>query len=927
MGACCSKDEDPSNHDEVKKEQEREQEQEYEEPDDDERDPPGQPHVFEEIVDAKHLKYMEHYEKGQGGEERMRFWGIGIENESYLEWSVRWGAESFRTLRPRRERYSVDYYKSFQEAPLEAVLATLRSMPKLTYPVWMNAHTFQKMDKQLQHRTFYDVNGTPNPAFGTPLHEDLLRECEIYRDTYDRSVVFDGDTIEFITQDYFCASTAKAVAELRDLKGRWIAGVGPWLDRIAVENGWRLPLGIEGNAFRFPERNEGLVTFLSTGQGNLGICNTQTLHLNFTLPTWLKGGSIAQGEKERFTQEHLTWVALIQVVEPLLAAVYGTPDVFSLVDPQYSMGSQRGTRSRYIGIQTYDTRRPVNGKRLLQPRPEDPAHWYNRLCGEQGQEEEKGQVPRYRPHTDIGYDVNVNKFKNHGIEIRFLDWFPEEHLQGVMDFFVLLGAHAVALSEKGKEKGVQELHVEREAYYDLIQRCLRQGCGTLITKEEQARIAMDLRLSLEAEAEEPIFLQGCAMRSPYEYLCQIKSVLWQRYQDSEVVSLMAPGGAEPQLVNYNERAYQELRRGVYGKALLVLRAEESVFEQRTPLVPADLSTLMDEYDVLVESSATRCFSDEAYRAVGATIIPRGTWYMYPHAVVVGLKGLGKGVLPDPTQTLFHFAHCFKHQEGWKEILAPLRRATFMDYEFMLNDEGRRTLSFCKQAGYVGAYLALMAYYGSLVSGGDVSFSGFTFSEVTMNRFLEGVIPYRERPRILLVGLGNVGQRAKEVLDRFSLEVTVKTRRDAPVTADEILSYDIYLHAIRLDVGSGSGAHTPFLTEADLDRERRLRLIVDLSCDLDHPANPLPIYHRYGTREEPVQRLRRGLFRPPLDLIAVPYLPSFDPVRSSVEFSSECVWYMSEVKWLRSYPGRNSLTRAMRRSLQALAEAEAEAEAL
>jgi hypothetical protein len=848
-----------------------------------------QPRDFEEIVDAKHLKYMEAYEGKEQGV-RERFWGIGLENESYLEWSVRWGADAFRSLLPKRERYSVDYYKSFAPSPLENVLEIVRTMPHMTYPVWMNAHTFQKMDTMLQHKTLYDITGTPNPAFTESIHDRLMRECEVYREAYDRSVVFDGDTIEFITQDYYCTTTTRIVDELRDLKTRWIGAVGPWLDGVATSCGWKLPLDVEGGVFRFPERNEGLVTFLSTSQANLGICNTQTLHLNFTLPTWLEGGSIQAEVKERFIQEHLTWITLIQVVEPLLAAVYGTPDVFSLIDPRYSMGSQRGTRSRYIGIQTFSTKTPVNGKQLLRPRPRDPAHWYNRICS--------SEDAVYQPHTDVGFDVNLNKFKNHGVEIRFMDWFPEAYLQGVMDFFLLLGAHAVALVDQAP-KSVTGLN--NASYYGLVERCLRQGCMTQLSVADQEQITTDLCLE-EGHLN--------MIQSPYEFLCRLKTVLWWRYRDSEVMTLMAPGGGEPQLVNYNRQAYQELRRGLYGKQVLILRAEASIFEQRTPLVPADVALLIREFDVRVESSMTRCFSDETYRAVGATVIPSGTWMEYPHALVVGLKGLRKGEVPQETQTLFHFAHGFKQQEGWREILEPLRRATFVDYEFMLDDEGKRTVSFCKQAGYVGAYLALMAYYG-LVLAGDISFKGFVFAEEAMNQFLEGSIPYRERPRILLAGFGNVGQRVKAVLDRFSLECTVKRRGDPQVTAEEILSYDIYLHAIQLDMDSPPA---PFLTEQDLDRERRLRLIVDMSCDLGHSANPLPIYHRYGTREEPIQRLRQSLFQPTLDLIAVPYLPSFDPVRSSVEFSNEWVWYVSEAKWLQVHPERNGMTRAMMRSL-------------
>lgn len=849
---------------------------------------------FEEIVDAKHLKYMERHQSQTG-----EYWGIGIENESYLQWSARRTVDDFCYLKPKRERYSVDYYKNFVAKPLEKAIASLSEHRELTYPVLINAHTFQKMDAHLQHRTFYDVEGTANPAFTESIHDRLLRESPVYREMYDVSVVFDGDTIEFITQDYYCATVEKAVNELIATKTTWIGEVGPRLSRIALENGWALPLG----AFEFPQKNEGLVTFLSTDQKNLGICNTQTLHLNFTLPTSIENGVIK--DKDRFVRDHLAFISMIQVVEPLIVAAYGSPDPFALVDKEYSIGSQRVTRSRYISLQTFDVDAPVNGKLLLRPRPEDPAHWYNRLV----------QSP-YQLHTEIGYDINFNKFKGHGVEIRFLDWFPEKYIKGLMDFFVLLGAHALVVGRSSYQKS---------AYNDIILTCIRRGFTGRLLPAEVNRILKDMGLSepMDQGADHPEERE----LTPYSLLCRISQALYNRYRDSDTVRKMSPDMKfAPSLVNYNEIAFRELYRGVYGKQPLIIRAEASPFEERAPLVPQDVHLLLNEYRVFVESSSTRCFSDEDYQAVGAKIIPAGTWMTYPRALVVGLKGLRKGEIPHPTQALFHFAHCFKQQEGWRETLEPLRKAAhFIDYEFMTDEKGKRVLSFCKQAGYVGGYLTLLSYYGWC--------SPLRFSADHMNSFLKKRIRGRISPRILVVGCGTVGKACMAVFDTFGLSYTVKRSTDL-INPEEILSYDIYIHAIRL---MPERVITPFLTESDLDRVgRRLTLIADLSCDLGHPANPLPIYREYGTRERPIQRLREGAFltpsdgpitfSPPLDLLAVPYLPSFDPIRSSTEFSNECTTYLMEWPWMTICPEKGFMTRAMAHSLEAFRRTVAESEA-
>ena len=836
------------------------------------------------------------------------FWGIGIENESYLQWSVRRGIEDFKGLKTKRERYSVDYYKSFLPGPMDTVLADLKGKPALTYPIYMNAHTLQKTDERLCHSTLYDTANTHNPDFTEPIHDILMKTCPVYRETYDTSVVFDGDTIEFITQEYYCTTVSKAIEELVSTKTKWIEAVGPCLTRMAMENLWDVPKEIESKShFQFPSRNEGLVTFLTTEQKNLGICNTQTLHLNITLPTWIQDGVIV--DKDRFAADHLAFISMIQVVEPLIVATYGTPDIFSVINPEYSIGSQRATRSRYISLQSFDVGAPVNGKLLLRPRPEDPTHWYNRLV----------HSP-YQLHTDIGYDINFNKFKNHGVEIRFLDWFPEEHLKGLMDFFILLGHHACSVGASSYRK---------EDYHDIILTCIRKGFTGTLSATEATLILRDCGLLEEGQEkkqeekkqEEKKQEKEGASLSPYQLLDHINALLFQRYRDTDIIQKMSPGLIDPpQLVNYNQLAFQEMYSTTNGRPPLVIRAEASVFEHRVALTPEAIHHLLPTFTIYVESSATRCFSDQMYKEAGAIIIPSGTWMTYPNAVIVGLKGLRRGEVPHPSQTLFHFAHCFKQQEGWRETMETLRECQFIDYEFMLDDAGKRTLSFCKQAGHVGGYLTLLTYYGWR---SPLSFT----NESAMNTFLMKHIPSRIRPRILMVGHGTVGKSCLAVFERFGLSCTVKRSTDI-VSTEEILSYDIYVHAIRLIPERDM---PPFMVDADIDRAgRKLTLVADLSCDLGHPMNPLPIYHHYGTKERPIQRLRDGgfitppdgpiLFSPPLDLLAVPYLPSFDPLRSSVEFSEECVWYLSEWEWMGVRPMKNHMTRAMARSLDAFANA-------
>lgn len=383
----------------------------------------------------------------------------------------------------------------------------------------------------------------------------------------------------------------------------------------------------------FPDHNYGLVTFLTTNKSNLLVCNNGTIHINLTLPTLLRDGVIM--DKNRFAKDHLTLMEYIQIVEPLLVACYGTPDVLSIVDPAYSIGSLRISMSRYISLQTYDTKVPVNGKLLLMDKPTDPAFWYNRL----------DDTP-YLPNAQIGYDLNFNKFKNHGIELRFFEWFPEEYLGDVMNFIVLLAQHSLVRGSIASAAGT----IDKSQYNDLIKNCVQKGFTYLISVKECNVILSDLGLAV---VDQP--------HTAHSLLSSICDQLYDLYRTSDLIQKMSPQMKKPLIVNYNRMAFELLYRDVFGKPELVIRSELSPFEARTPIVPDDIPALLAFYHVKVESSTARCYSDTAYQKAGATIVDAGYWKNTTYSYVIGLKEIEYAATP--TQTLLHFAHCYKNQEG------------------------------------------------------------------------------------------------------------------------------------------------------------------------------------------------------------------------------------------------------------------------
>jgi hypothetical protein len=220
-----------------------------------------------------------------------------------------------------------------------------------------------------------------------------------------------------MTQDFYKATVKAAVAELIREKKLYLNALN------------KADLFPDLGALKYPVVNEPFVTFL-TNEKNVAIFNNGTYHFNFTLPTLLDAKK-EPANVTLFIQQHKAAIRYIQYIEPLLLAVYGTPDPFSKVSDKFSKASQRCAVSRYIGIGTYDTNAMKPGK-ILQidrkscPQAKNDFWWYTTYTKDSC----------YVPLEEIGVDINFNKHGAHGIELRFFDWFPEEKLEEIMTILV-----------------------------------------------------------------------------------------------------------------------------------------------------------------------------------------------------------------------------------------------------------------------------------------------------------------------------------------------------------------------------------------------------------------------------------------------------------------------------------------------------------
>ena len=171
---------------------------------------------------------------------------------------------------------------------------------------------------------------------------------------------------------------------------------------------------------------------------------------------------------------------------------------------------------------------------------------------------------------------------------------------------------------------------------------------------------------------------------------------------------------------------------------LHLRSETKPFEKRSALTPTTVKTLQDAgYVVKVERSPERIFEDQEFEAVGARLVPEGSWPDAPKDhIIVGLKELPENETFPLKHTHVQFAHCYKGQGGWDTVLGRFPRGggTLLDLEFLTDTTGRRVAAFGYHAGFAGAALAVEAWSWQVVHGST--------------KPMEGVRPFENEEKLL-----------------------------------------------------------------------------------------------------------------------------------------------------------------------------------
>ncbi|KAK3694247.1 hypothetical protein B0T22DRAFT_369535 [Podospora appendiculata] len=350
---------------------------------------------------------------------------------------------------------------------------------------------------------------------------------------------------------------------------------------------------------------------------------------------------------------------------------------------------------------------------------------------------------------------------------------------------------------------------------------------------------------------------------------------------------------------------------------LHLRSETKPLEHRSALTPKTTAELIKAgYVVNVERSPERIFEDDEFSAVGATLVPEGSWVDAPKEhIIVGLKELEEKEFP-LKHVHVQFAHCYKQQAGWETVLARFPRGggTLLDLEFLVDDRGRRVAAFGFHAGFAGAALALEVWSWQLNHSepfpGVQSYPNEDALITNVKKALDaGVAKAGRAPRVIVIGaLGRCGSGAVTALQKAGVPEESILKWDMAETAvggpfKEIAESDIFVNCIYLTSKIPNFVNLESLNSTP---DRKLSVVCDVSADTTSPFTPVPIYTVATTFDHPtvpVDGLKDG---PACSVISIDHLPSLLPREASEAFSHDLLphlltlndWHNSPV-WARA----------------------------
>ena len=299
----------------------------------------------------------------------------------------------------------------------------------------------------------------------------------------------------------------------------------------------------------------------------------------------------------------------------------------------------------------------------------------------------------------------------------------------------------------------------------------------------------------------------------------------------------------------------------------IIKEHKNPPDRRVVFAPQKCRELIQEFPdarIIVESSEVRIFSDEAYRTAGFEVMED----ISEADVMLGVKEVPIEDLV-PSKKYFFFSHTLKKQPYNQKLLRTIldKKIELFDHETIIGQNGKRLIGFGRYAGLVGAYNGFRAM--GLRDGSFNLPKVETLADLNAVKVELDKIILPKQLRIIISGTGKVAKGVKEIFDHLkirevqdaeylsekfkepvycAIDVMEYTKRKDGKPGDKHEFYkdpsgyesDFMRYARVSDLFIaghfyGDGAPFLFTREDAKNRDFNIRLVADISCDIDGPV--------------------------------------------------------------------------------------------
>ncbi|APQ18046.1 NAD(P)-dependent oxidoreductase [Maribacter hydrothermalis] len=298
----------------------------------------------------------------------------------------------------------------------------------------------------------------------------------------------------------------------------------------------------------------------------------------------------------------------------------------------------------------------------------------------------------------------------------------------------------------------------------------------------------------------------------------------------------------------------------------IIRERKNPPDKRVVLSPKACQKVLNTHkkaEIIVEPSPIRTYSDDMYRQLGLTVADE----MKNCDVLLGVKEVPIESLI-PNKKYFFFSHTIKKQPYNRKLLKAIleKNIEMYDHEVITNAQEQRVVAFGRYAGIVGAYNGFRAY--------GLKFGLYQLpkaSELIDQAALIDELKKLRLPsiQVLLTGRGRVGNGAREMLDGMGMRrVTVteyleETFHEPVYCQIDAGEYNKRKDGVRGNKANffahpeeyksnffrfakvtdlyiaghfyGQGSPYLFTREDAKNKDFKIRVVADISCDIDGPV--------------------------------------------------------------------------------------------